>query len=80
MVTSFLTYPPGITDQCEWDFSKIQADDLLLQRIIFESLEMRWQCFRSTEKTREQLEAAGFSNIRFIYDEGKLFPTVVAYK
>lgn len=81
LVTSFLTYPPTLTDQCEWDFSKVNPDDLLLQRIIFiDIIEPKFQCYRSTAQTRKQLENVGFRDIQFIYDEAKIFPTVVAYK
>lgn len=81
LVTSFLTLPPGATDQCEWNFSCINQDDLLLQKIIFvDILEAKWQCFRSTEQTRNQLIAAGFSEVEFSFDTAKMFPTVIAYK
>lgn len=81
LVTSFLTYPPNLTNQCEWDMSKINQDDLLLQKIIFaDIIEAKWQCYRSSEQTHAQLKSAGFGDIQFIYDDAKLFPTVVAYK
>jgi len=81
LVTSFLTYPPTLTNQCEWDMSKINQNDLLLQKTIFvDIIEAKWQCFRSTEQTKSQLESVGYSDIQFIYDEAKMFPTVVAYK
>jgi SAM-dependent methyltransferase len=81
LVASFLTYPPGQTDVCEWDMSQIKAEDVLKQKIIFvDILQAKWQCFRSSEQTLEQLRALGYENIDFIYDPAKLFPTVVAYK
>lgn len=81
LVTSFLTHPPLLADQCEWDFTKINHDDLLLQKIIFvDVVETKFQCYRSTEKTRKQLELAGFRDIQFINDEARIFPTVIAYK
>lgn len=81
LVTSFLTYPPTLTKHCEWNLSKINQHDLLLQKIIFvDIIEAKWQCYRSSEQTNDQLKSAGFKNIQFIYDEAKLFPTVVAYK
>ncbi|MDX1900410.1 MAG: class I SAM-dependent methyltransferase [Gammaproteobacteria bacterium] len=81
LVTSFLTYPPTLTDQCEWDMSKVNQKDLLLQKTIFvDIIDSKWQCFRSTEQTKIQLETVGFRGIQFIYDEAKIFPTVVAYK
>lgn len=81
LVSSFLTYPPTFTEHCEWDMQQINQQDLLLQKIIFvDILEGKWQCYASTEQTRQQLESIGFHNIRFIYDKAKIFPTVVATK
>jgi SAM-dependent methyltransferase len=81
LVTSILTYPPGMSHFCEWDFSKINKDDLLLQKIVFvDIIAAKWQCYRSTVETKNQLEHIGFSQVHFLYDEAKLFPTVLAYK
>lgn len=81
LVTSFLTFPPSFPDKCEWKMDKINTDDLLLQRIVFvDIIGVKWQCFRTTEQTRKQLEHAGFVNLRFIGDDGNQFPTVVAEK
>lgn len=81
LVTSFITPPPSITEQCEWDMSQIIPKDLLLQKIIFvDILDAKFQCFRSSSQTRQQLHAAGFKEIEFIYDKARMFPTVIAYK
>lgn len=81
LVTSFLTYPPTLTKHCEWDMSKINQQDLLFQKIIFaDIIKAKFQCYRSSEQTDAQLKVAGFVDIQFIYDDAKLFPTVVAYK
>lgn len=81
LVTSFLTYPPHLSPQCEWTLNKINQEDLLLQRIIFSDiLNAKFQCFRSSQQTKEQLELAGFRNIYFLYDKAHIFPTVVAEK
>ncbi|KGP63357.1 hypothetical protein EP47_10880 [Legionella norrlandica] len=81
LVTSFLTYPPHLSPQCEWKLNKINLEDLSLQKIIFSDvLNAKFQCFRSTQQTKEQLESAGFKNIHFLYDEAHIFPTVVAEK
>ncbi|OCH98993.1 hypothetical protein A8135_09590 [Legionella jamestowniensis] len=81
LVTSFLTPPPVLTEQCEWDMSAINSYDLQLQRTLFvDILKVKFQCYRSTEQTRKLLNAAGFINMEFFYDKAKLFPTVVAYK
>jgi len=81
LVTSFLTPPPTLTDACEWDFSNINSDDLILQKIIFgDILEMKFQCYRSTAVTRSQLEAICFTSVEFFRDKANMFPTVVADK
>jgi SAM-dependent methyltransferase len=81
LVTSFLTPPPGLNEFCEWTMTEVNADDSLLQKIIFaDVLGVKWQCFRSTQQTREQLELAGFKAICFISDRANIFPTVTAYK
>ena len=81
LVTSFLTPPPTLTQNCEWDMAKVNEGDLLLQKIIFtDILGVKWQCFRSSEQTKVQLETAGFKNIQFIYDKARIFPTAVASK
>lgn len=75
LVTSF------IAPAHEWNMRKIDQADLLLQKIIFvDVLEAKWQCFCSSEKTKQQLELAGFKNINFIYDQARMFPTVIATK
>lgn len=81
LVTSFLTYPPHLSPQCEWVLDKINQEDLLLQRIVFSDiLNAKFQCFRSSQQTKEQLESTGFRNISFLYDEAHIFPTIVAEK
>lgn len=75
LVTSFLTEPS------EWNVSVINQDDLLQQKIIFvDIIQSKWQCYRSTKKTEEQLTQAGFKSIQFINDSAKIFPTVIAIK
>ncbi len=81
LVSSFLTYPPALTDQCEWDMTKINLNDLLLQKIIFSDIiGVKFQCYRSTEQTCQQLSNVGFKTSQVIYDNAKIFPTVVAMK
>ena len=59
----------------------INQADLLLQRIIFvDIINAKWQCFRSTKQTQQQLASVGFKNIKFIYDQAQMFPTVTAIK
>ncbi len=81
LVTSFLTYPPNIDDNSEWQMNKLNKEHLLLQRIIFSDIiNAKWQCFRSTEKTKEQLMSVGYRDINILYDDAHMFPTVVATK
>ena len=80
-MTSCLTLPPTLTDECEWDMSRINQDDLILQKIIFfDIVQSKWSCFRSTQQTENLLTIVGFVDIQFIYDDAKMFPTVVACK
>lgn len=81
LVTSFVTYPPHLTDQCEWDLSKVKEEDLILQKILFSDIiGAKWQCYRSSDETIGQLKSVGFEKLRLIYDDAKIFPTVVAQK
>ena len=77
LVTSFVTYPPTQTDQCEWDFSHVNQQDVLRQKTLFvDIIQMNCQYCRSSSQTKAQLEAVGFVDIKFIYDDAKIFPTV----
>ena len=81
LVTSFLTYPPFAGGPCEWNVFKLNLNNLFLQKILFfDILQVKWQCYRTTTQRKVMLESIGFQNIRFIYDEMRMFPTVVAYK
>lgn len=73
LVISFIT--PADTWQ---PYSK---DDLAMQRQIFaEAVPVKWQCVRSEQTTRAQLEAAGFSVVSVEYDTQRMFPAVLARK
>src|SRR3990167_2400214 len=81
LVTSFLSMPPQMTDQCEWNMTEINQNDLLLQKIIFvDIIQSKWQCYRSSQQTLKQLESVGFHDIEFIYGRAKIFPTIIAIK
>ena len=81
LVTSFLTPPPMLSTASPWEMDKINPKHLLGQKIIFSYiLQAKWQCYRTEAQTLAQLKAAGFNNVQFIYDEYKMFPTVVAVK
>lgn len=81
LVTSFLTYPPNFPELCEWEMQKINPADALLQRIIFaDVLNAKFQCYQTSATTKKHLSKIGFKEIHFIYDQAKMFPTVVAAK
>lgn len=81
LVTSFLTYPPGMSETCEWDMAGLNPQHALLARILFiDIIQANWQCYRTTEQTRMQLSSVGFRDIKFVYDSRRIFPTVTAIK
>ncbi len=81
LVTSFLTLPPGVSKVCEWNMDEISPENLNKQKIIFSDvLQVKWQCYRTTAQTKEQLTSVGFSDILFYPDKANIFPTVVAFK
>jgi SAM-dependent methyltransferase len=81
LVSSFLTYPPHLTEQSEWDMNAIHLPHLKFQKILFaDVLEAKFQCYQSSQEMKEQLLKIGFSKIDFIYDPARIFPTVVAVR
>lgn len=80
-VSSFLTPPPDLDMECEWDFSKIDAKYLRKQKIIFtQLLNCKWGAYQKTIHVRQLLSQAGFKDIQFFYDDAKLFPVVLGVK
>lgn len=80
LITSFITPPPTLTNACEWNMDAINPEHLLKQKVLYNIIGGKWECFRSTETTRSQLEAAGFKNMHFIPDSAGMYPTVIATK
>ncbi len=81
LVTSFLTTPPNIDPNSEWDMSQINSEDLLLSKIIsFDILDAKFTAFRSSSTTKLQLQTVGFDDIEFIWDNARIYPTVTARK
>jgi SAM-dependent methyltransferase len=79
LITSFLTPPPTVSKKSSWKNFNIQ--DALKQKVIFgDIIQAGWQSFRTEAQTRDQLIAAGFTNIEFEYDQQGMFPTVIAKK
>ncbi len=81
LVTSFLTPPPALSTESPWRTEAIDRTALALQHLLFvRIIEAKWSAFRTHAQTARQLEEAGFEDIRFIDDEARMFPTVVAQK
>lgn len=81
LVTSFLTYPPMLAEKCEWDMDQINKADLLLQKVLFKDIaRSAFTRYASSEQTLQDLRAIGFRDIQIIYDQARMFPTVVATK
>ncbi len=79
LLTSFLTPPPGLPVQTEWNISKIHLPDAQMQKLIFNDiLDCKWQTFRTKNQTIEQLKKAGFEKFELIHDEAHIFPTIIA--
>ena len=56
-------------------------DDLAYQRFLFTKvLPVKWQCVRTEEITRAQLQSAGFEVLTVDYDSQRMFPSVLAQK
>ena len=82
LITSFLTPPPSLTSEGEvWEMSKINQDNLNKQKLIFgDILNISWFNYRSENEFLDILKNIGFINIRVIWDQQKMFPTVIAIK
>ena len=73
LVTSFITPPATWLPK--------SAADLAYQRFLFsEVVAVKWQCVRSEEQTRQQLENAGLGVVTIEYDSQRMFPAIVAQK
>lgn len=79
LITSFLTPPPTLSKESTW--KNVNLEDSLKQKAIFgDIIGATWQTFRTEDKTREQLEQAGFQVLEVIYDSQGIFPTIIAKK
>lgn len=79
LVSSFMTPPPLLSPDSPWtdaDPAMLAFQHLLFSRI----LNAKWTAFRTYEQTQTQLEKAGFSDIQFIDDRMRMFPTIIARK
>ena len=81
LVISALTPPPALDPNCEWDFSKIDQEALLMQkRILSDILNIKWLNFRRSDLTVAQLKEAGFKSVDIHWDQAKMFPTFFCKK
>lgn len=81
LVTSSISPPPDVDPNSDWDLSCIEPDALKLQKILFSDiLQFNFAGLRSAAKTKEQLESVGFEKIETIWDDARIFPTIVAHK
>jgi hypothetical protein len=70
-----------LSPESPWDMSAVSTAALALQHVLFvRVIEAKWSAFRTHAQTREQLERAGFTDITFVDDRARMFPTVVARK
>jgi ubiquinone/menaquinone biosynthesis C-methylase UbiE len=79
LVTSFLTPPPRGDKPSPW--KDLKLNDLLKQKILFRDiLNVKWQVFFTEVEFRAILKKAGFTVCDILYDQHRLFPTVLAQK
>lgn len=79
LITSFLTPPPTMVTDSTW--KNVDPTAALKQKALFmDVLNMRWHAFRTESQTTAQLEEAGFSVDKLIYDSQGIFPTILAHK
>lgn len=79
LITSFLTPPPALDPKSPWSL-KNPADALKQKAIFVDILQAKFNAFWSQEQMQSILNEAGFMVKEIIYDEQKLFPTVIAHK
>ena len=81
IVISYLTPPPSVVSDCEWQMENIDQEASLLQKVIFKDvLDARFQSYQTTHQMITMLETAGFQDVKVIYDAAHLFPTITAIK
>lgn len=79
LITSFLTPPPMLHPASSWRMAELDPQLLAFQHLLFTRIiDAKWSALRTHDQTREQLESAGFADLRFIDDRLGMFPTVIA--
>lgn len=80
LITSTLTPLPS-QGKCEWAMDQINAEHLLKQAIIFgDIIGLKWQNFRGSEESKNDLLSVGFKKVDIIFDTAKIMPTLIASK
>lgn len=83
LVTSCFTIPPYVNpEKSEWDLTKIEPQVALFAKVIIVELLEHGKsvAYRSTEQTKQHLMSAGFRDVKFIFDNARIFPVIVAKK
>ncbi|AUL46330.1 hypothetical protein BBB39_04370 [Bordetella trematum] len=79
LITSFMTPPPGLPTPSPWRLQALQAEDLMLQQVLFSRLaDVRYSAWRTHDETQALLREAGFAEIVFHEDRACMFPVVSA--
>ncbi|NER08490.1 MAG: hypothetical protein F6K17_41130 [Okeania sp. SIO3C4] len=80
-VTSFMTPSPDLDPNSERDMNQLNQDYILLSKIIFtDILNSKLKGFRSSSTKKLQLQTVGFDEIELIWDNSRIYLTVVANK
>ena len=81
LITSYMTPPPGIAIELEWNMSVINPEAMLAGKTVFaDILDATWQAYMSTGDMKRVLTEAGFEDFEVHYDQAKMFPTITARK
>jgi SAM-dependent methyltransferase len=81
LVTSCITPSPDLDPTSEWNLDAIDWEGMRFQRILYSDiLNFNPRGLRSSSTTKQQLSDAGFENFNLIWDEARIFPTIVAQK
>lgn len=80
-ISAFVTPPPSMDSEYEWDFQNINSAYLRKQNVLFfDVLNLQQIRYRKTVETRKMLSQVGFGQIEFCYDTARMYPSFIAYK
>ena len=81
LIAGVLTYPPGGLKESEWLLENISDEDVLMEKVVFQDvLGCKWRNFRTLDEIYEDFSSAGFTDVQLIFDQARIFPTVIAHK